>query len=75
MFRSHPGQDLPLRVAPGLVTCGDWLLWPTSATTFFSPQDFATVTVDVREQGAPLRLEWVGPGFALTWACVGALAR
>jgi hypothetical protein len=74
LYRARPGQDLPLKTAAGLVTCGDWVLWPTSATTFFSPQDFGTVTVHLGADG-PEGLDWTGPGFALRWPCVGALPR
>ncbi len=73
MYRSRPGQDLPLKASNGLSTCGDWILRPTSPTTFFSPQDFGQVTVFQDEQGLPQRLEWVGPGFSLTWPRVGPL--
>jgi CubicO group peptidase (beta-lactamase class C family) len=73
LYRS-PSQDLELRIHAGHATCGDRVLWPTSATTFFSPADFGTVTIALDSDGKPTGLEWVGPGFRLAWPCVGPLA-
>lgn len=73
LYRSRPGEDLPLRGAGTYATIGDWVLWPTSATTFFSPEDFATVTIRFDSEGRATGLEWVGPGFTLAWSRVGEL--
>jgi hypothetical protein len=71
-YRARPGLDLPLEVDGSLAYCGDRVLWPTSATTFFSPADFGTVTIQLGE-GGPSGLEWTGPGFRLAYPFVGPL--
>ena len=74
LYRSGPGRDdMPLQVDGDLVLCGERVLWPTSPTTFFSPADFGTVTVQKDEKGVPAKLDWVGPGFSLHWEFVGPL--
>jgi hypothetical protein len=73
LYRS-PSQDLELRIHADHATCGDRVLWPMSATTFFSPADFGTVTVALDPEGAPTGLTWAGEGFSLAWPCVGPLA-
>ena len=74
VYSSGPGHDdLPFQISDGLVLCGERVLWPTSANTFFSPADFGTVTVQKDEKGVPGKLSWVGPGFSLAWEWAGPL--
>jgi len=49
---------------PQRAVLGDWVLVPTSETTFYSPQDYATVTVETDEEGEVVALQWgEGPRF------------
>lgn len=57
-YELQPGNPLALTVEDGEVRVGDWLLLPTSETTFFSPQDYGEVTVVEGEDGAVERLDW-----------------
>ncbi|HUO85908.1 MAG TPA: serine hydrolase domain-containing protein [Thermoanaerobaculia bacterium] len=49
---------------PGRAVLGDWVLVPLSDTTFYSPQDYATVAVEAGEGGEVEALQWgEGPRF------------
>lgn len=49
--------------SPTLATLGDWILVPTSESTFFSPQDYAEVTIVTGVDGVEA-LQWgKGPRF------------
>jgi hypothetical protein len=53
-------------VRDGLVYAGWYALIPKSATTFFSPQDYATVTF-VMENDRAARIVWETAGEPLVW--------
>ncbi|HET6700633.1 MAG TPA: serine hydrolase domain-containing protein [Gemmatimonadaceae bacterium] len=63
-FDVNPSQ--PLRFdSDSVALLGDWLLFVTSDSTFFSPQDYATVRVVVGANGEVEALQWgEGPRFA-----------
>lgn len=64
-YELGPGslQTLRFQSADGtLATLGDWVLIPTSDDTFFSPQDYSTVTVERDETGRAVALAWGPPG-------------
>ena len=53
------GSPMPVRSRDGALFANDWILLPTSETSFYSPQDYSTVTVVV-EDGEPSALDWSG---------------
>ena len=57
-YQLRPGRNLQLRVTDGRVTMDDWILIPVARATFFSPQDYAEITVVQREDGTVERLDW-----------------
>ena len=57
-YQLRPGRNLQLRVFDGRVTMDDWLLIPVAPATFFSPQDYAEITVVQRDDGSVERLDW-----------------
>jgi len=57
-YEMRPGSNLDVRPEHGALRVGDYLLVPTSETTFFSPQDYAMVTVVLDDAGKPIRLDW-----------------
>ncbi len=72
--------ELDVPIGPGTRFCIASVTKPmtivltvNSPTTFFSPQDFGTVTVTRDARGTPRGLAWVGPGFSLNWEWVGPL--
>jgi CubicO group peptidase (beta-lactamase class C family) len=54
---------MPVRARDGALFADDWILLPTSKTTFFSPQDYGTVKV-VLENGTATALDWGGQEYA-----------
>ncbi len=56
------GSPMPVRARDGALFANDWILIPVSETSFYSPQDFGTVTV-VLENGQPVALDWSGAEF------------
>lgn len=58
LYQLRPGRNLELRVTDGRVTMDDWLLIPVAKSTFFSPQDYAEITVVQRDDGSVERLDW-----------------
>ena len=58
LYQLRPGRNLELRVTEGRVTMDDWLLIPVAQATFFSPQDYAEITVVQRDDGSVERLDW-----------------
>ena len=63
------GTRKPVRSRDGALFVEEWVLLPTSETSFFSPQDYRTVTVLLDEHNKPTSLDWGG------WNCprLGAL--
>jgi CubicO group peptidase (beta-lactamase class C family) len=61
-YELRPGSSFELRVVEGRVRMNDWLLIPTSKTTFFSPQDYAEIEVVLDEEGEVTRLDWTTGG-------------
>ncbi len=61
-YQLRPGRNLELRVVNGAVLMNDWLLIPTAAATFFSPQDYAEIEVVLGEGGEVERLDWTTGG-------------
>lgn len=57
-YQLRPGRNLQLRVTDGRVTMDDWLLIPVAQSTFFSPQDYAEISVVHRDDGSVERLDW-----------------
>ena len=57
-YQLRPGRNLQLSVTDGRVTMDDWLLIPVAEATFFSPQDYAEITVVQRDDGSVERLDW-----------------
>ncbi len=53
------GSPMPVRARDGALFANDWILLPTSETSFFSPQDYGTIIVVV-ENGTPKSLDWGG---------------
>ena len=58
LYQLRPGRNLELRVTNGRVTLDDWLLIPVAKSAFFSPQDYAEITVVQRDDGSVERLDW-----------------
>jgi len=61
-YELRPGRNLELRVIDGRAQMNEWLLIPTSETTFFSPQDYAEIEVVFDESGEVVRLDWTTGG-------------
>ena len=57
-YQLRPGRNLQLRVIDGRVTMDDWILIPVARATFFSPQDYAEITVVQKDDGSVERLDW-----------------
>jgi hypothetical protein len=57
-YQDQRGSRITLSAADGMIYANDWLMIPTSATTFFSPQDYHAVTVVFADDGAVERLDW-----------------
>ena len=57
-YQLRPGRNLQLRVTEGRVTMDDWLLIPVAQATFFSPQDYAEISVVTGTDGTVERLDW-----------------
>ena len=71
-YELRPGRNLELRVVDGRVLMDEWLLIPTSKTTFFSPQDYAEIEVVLDEEGEVERLDWKTGGDTYPLPRVGA---
>ena len=54
-----PGSPMPVRRRDGALFADEWILLPTSETTFFSPQDYGTVKVIIAD-GKVTNLDWSG---------------
>ena len=54
------GEPMPVRARGGALFANDWILIPTSKTTFFSPQDYGTIKVVLNDDGSPKLLDWGG---------------
>ena len=57
-YQLRPGRNLQLSVNDGRVTMDDWILIPVATDTFFSPQDYAEITVVQGDDGSVERLDW-----------------
>ena len=57
-YELRPGRSMELRVVDGRLRMREWLLMPTSETTFFSPQDYAEIEVVLDDNGKAIRLDW-----------------
>lgn len=63
-FDVNPGQPITFE-SDSVASLGSWLLYVTSDSTFFSPQDYATVRVVLAADGTVEALQWGdGPRFA-----------
>ena len=60
-YEMRPGSTLDVRPGDGVLLANDWVLVPTAPTSFFSPQDYATVEVVFDDQGRPEGLDWKHP--------------
>ena len=58
LYQLRPGRNLQLRVTDGRVTMDDWVLIPVAPATFFSPQDYAEISVVQGDDGTVERLDW-----------------
>ena len=72
-YELRPGRNLELKVVDGRVQMGEWLLIPTSRTTFFSPQDYAEIEVVLDDEGRVSRLDWTIAGSTYPLPRVGPL--
>ena len=63
-YQFRPGVIFTLSVERGEARIGGWVLIPTSETTFFSPQDYAEITVILAEDGSVERLDWTVGDFS-----------
>ncbi len=63
-FDVNPGEPIRFE-SDSVAALGSWLLYVTSDSTFFSPQDYATVRVVLGADGSVEALQWgEGPRFA-----------
>ena len=53
------GSAMPVRTREGALFANDWVLLPISETSFYSPQDYATVSV-IGSDTSPEALDWAG---------------
>ena len=53
------GSPMPVRARDGALFANELILLPTSETSFYSPQDYSTVSIEV-EDGKPTKLDWAG---------------
>jgi CubicO group peptidase (beta-lactamase class C family) len=53
------GSSMPVTARAGALFANNWILLPISETSFFSPQDYATVSV-VGDDASPEALDWAG---------------
>jgi len=58
VYELRPGAPMPVHVGDGGLYVDQWFLIPTSDTTFFSPQDFGTVTARFGEDGQITHFDW-----------------
>ncbi|TFH66897.1 MAG: hypothetical protein E4G90_01165 [Gemmatimonadales bacterium] len=57
-YELRPGAPMPVHTGDGGLYVDQWFLIPTSDTTFFSPQDFGTVTAVFGEDGEITHFDW-----------------
>lgn len=57
-YELRPRTIITLKVEDGSLRANEWLLVPLSKTTFFSPQDYARITVVFGEDGEVDHLDW-----------------
>jgi CubicO group peptidase (beta-lactamase class C family) len=65
---------LPVTARDGVVWVNDWVLRPTSDTTFYSPRDYGTVAIARDSTGALAGLNWIQGGVPFLCPRVGDLA-
>lgn len=56
------GTRIPVTTRDGLLWAGEWMLVPTSESTFFSTRDYGTVRVARDSTGAVAGLDWTQKG-------------
>ena len=67
-YRLRPDFDIELYIEDGILFASEWLLIPTSETTFFSPSDYGSIEVVMAEGGTEVeRIDWTVGG--RTWPC------
>jgi CubicO group peptidase (beta-lactamase class C family) len=71
-FMDARGSEITMEVRQGQLYSSQWLLLPTSSTTFFSPQDYATVTVVFGDAGRVASLDWARVDGVWQWRKVEA---
>ena len=69
-WTSKQGEDFTITVVDDLLAAGDWTLVPESETTFFSPQDYATVTFEMDGKRA-VKIRWNSDRGEMIWTRVG----
>jgi CubicO group peptidase (beta-lactamase class C family) len=57
-YELRPGTIITLKVENGGLKANEWLMIPLSETSFFSPQDYARITVVIGAGGEVDRLDW-----------------
>ena len=57
-YELRPGTRFELELVDGQLRMSDWLLIPTSATTFFSPQDYGEIEVVKGDDGEVRAMDW-----------------
>jgi hypothetical protein len=73
LYQLRPGSNLHVTARDGALLANDWVLVPTGARRFWSPQDYAFVDVVVDESGRPVRLDWEVDGEPLACPRLGDL--
>lgn len=67
-YRLNDDFDIELYVADGILYASEWLLIPTSDTSFFSPSDYGRIDVVLSADGETVeRIDWTVGG--QTWPC------
>jgi D-alanyl-D-alanine carboxypeptidase len=69
------GNHLTITERSGVLWADDWMLVPTSDSTFFSPVDYGTVDVAHDSTGALAGLDWIQGGRPYRCPRVGPLAE
>ena len=74
-YQLFNGQRIDLRVRGDLLAANDWILVPTSESTFFSLRDYAVVTPVRGEDGRLARFDWTINGKAYPLTRLGDLPQ
>lgn len=73
-YEFRPRAPMDVRAAHGGLLVNEWYLVPTSDTSFFSPQDFGTVTAVFGPDGAVQRFDWTSAAGTMPMTRVGPRA-